>query len=137
FILDGFPRTLAQADALATLLNGLGTGLDAVIELKVDDEALVERISGRYTCGNCGEGYHDSFKQPAEAGVCDKCGSTDFKRRADDNAETLRSRLMAYYKETSPLLGYYHALGLLHGVDGMQDIDDVTGALVAVIERRH
>ncbi len=134
FILDGFPRTLAQADALATLLNETGTSLDAVIELRVDDEQLVERITGRYTCATCGEGYHDTFKQPANAGVCDRCGGTQFKRRADDNEETLRSRLLAYYKETSPLIGYYHALGLLRTVDGMAEIDAVTASMIQALE---
>ncbi|MBI1385864.1 MAG: adenylate kinase [Rhizobiales bacterium] len=129
FILDGFPRTLAQADALATLLNQKGLALDAVIELKVDDEQLVRRIAGRFTCGSCGEGYHDEFKRPTREGVCDRCGGTSFKRRADDNEATLRSRLLAYYKETAPLIGYYHALGLLRSLDGMADMDSVARAI--------
>jgi len=133
FILDGFPRTLAQADALAALLSANGKGLDAVIEMRVDDEKLVQRITGRFTCGNCGEGYHDTFKRPQREGVCDQCGSGDFKRRADDNEETLRSRLLAYYKETSPLIGYYHAKGLLRSIDGMASIDGVTASIEAIL----
>ncbi len=133
FILDGFPRTLEQADALAEMLEGKGIKLDVVIELEVDDDALVERVAGRYTCGNCGEGYHDTFKQPAEDGVCDKCGSTEFKRRPDDNAETMRTRLRAYYKETAPLVGYYHAKGNLKRVDGMGDIGDISSAIDALL----
>lgn len=131
FILDGFPRTLAQADALETRLRELDMALDAVVEMRVDDEELVTRIAGRFTCGNCGEGYHDTFKMPVTAGVCDKCGSSDFKRRPDDNEETLRSRLLAYYKDTSPLIGYYHALGLLRSIDGMAAMDDVTRSIEA------
>lgn len=129
FILDGFPRTLAQADALSELLANKGKSLDAVIEMRVDDEKLVHRISGRFTCGKCGEGYHDQFKRPKNEGVCDKCASTEFKRRADDNEETLRARLLAYYKETSPLIGYYHAKGLLRSIDGMASIDEVTQSI--------
>mgnify|MGYP001549510761 FL=1 len=105
FILDGFPRTLPQAAALESLLASKGKTLDAVIEIKVDDEALVERITGRFSCANCGAGYHDKYKTPAKEGVCDKCGSTEFSRRADDNEETVRNRLMAYYRETAPLIG--------------------------------
>ena len=129
FILDGFPRTLEQADSLAEMLDGKGISLDLVIELEVDDDALVERVAGRYTCGSCGEGYHDSFKQPEKEGVCDKCGSTEFKRRPDDNAETMRTRLRAYYKETAPLVGYYHAKGKLKRVDGMGDIGDIAASV--------
>lgn len=129
FILDGFPRTLEQADALETMLAEKSMDLDVVIELEVDDDELVERVAGRYTCANCGEGYHDTFKQPSSEGVCDKCGSTEFKRRPDDNAETMRTRLQAYYKETAPLVGYYHAKGLLKRVDGMGDIDEISGAI--------
>ena len=131
FILDGFPRTLAQAAALETLLKAKGKMLNSVIEIRVDDEALVERVAGRFTCAQCGEGYHDTFKTPAVDGTCDKCGSTEFKRRPDDNPETLRSRLMAYYKETSPLIGYYFAKELLEPVDGMADIDEVTAEIEA------
>lgn len=126
FVLDGFPRTLAQAAALDDLLAKKRRQIDAVIELKVDDEALVERIAGRYTCAGCGEGYHEKFKQPQQRGVCDVCGGTAFTRRPDDNAETVKTRLMAYYRETSPLVGYYFARGKLCTVDGMAPIDVVT-----------
>ena len=129
FILDGFPRTLAQADALGEMLKSKGKSLDAVVEMRVDDDKLVERITGRFTCADCGEGYHDQFKQPKREGVCDKCGNTAFKRRADDNEETLRARLLAYYKETAPLIGYYHAKKLLRSVDGMTPIDQVTQSI--------
>ncbi|MEL6289746.1 MAG: adenylate kinase [Pseudomonadota bacterium] len=134
FILDGFPRTLQQAAALETMLEDKGKALHAVIEMQVDDAALVERITGRFTCGNCGEGYHDAFKPPAQEGVCDKCGASDFKRRADDNAETLTTRLLAYYKETSPLIGYYFAKERLQSVDGMADMDGVTASIVAALD---
>lgn len=126
FILDGFPRTLGQAAALDKLLAERSKRLDLVIEMKVDDEALVARIAGRYACAKCGAGYHDTFKQPKTAGVCDACGSTEFTRRADDNPETVKARLMAYYKETSPLVGYYFAKGNLKSIDGMAPIGDVT-----------
>ena len=125
FILDGFPRTLPQAAALDTLLQAKKRKLDAVIELRVDPKLIVERIAGRYTCTKCGEGYHDSFKKPAKDGVCDKCGNTEFTRRADDNAETVNTRLMAYYRDTSPLIGYYFCKGTLRTVDGMAAIDQV------------
>lgn len=134
FILDGFPRTLEQAEALSGMLSDKGMGLDKVVELKVDDEALVERVSGRYTCGNCGEGYHDTFKKPAKEGICDRCGNTQFKRRPDDNADTLRTRLMAYYKETSPLLGYYFAKGDLKSIDGMGDIADIFNSIDDILK---
>jgi adenylate kinase len=136
FILDGYPRTLAQADALEAMLKRKGQPLDAVIELKVDDDVLVDRIAGRYTCARCGTGYHDTKHPPKVAGVCDKCGSHEFKRRADDNAETLRTRLQAYHKDTSPLVGYYHAKGLLASVDGMADMNQVTMAIEQVLEKR-
>ncbi len=129
FIFDGFPRTLAQADALGALLDKIGQTLDGVIEMRVDDDQLIQRIVGRFTCGNCGEGYHDDFKKPEKDGVCDKCGSSDFKRRPDDNEEALTVRLMAYYKETSPLLGYYYAKDKLTSIDGLGDIDDVKARL--------
>ncbi len=129
FILDGYPRTLPQADAVTQMLAAKDMNLTGVIELRVDDEVLVDRIAGRYTCANCGAGYHDTNLKPQKDGVCDKCGSTEFKRRADDNAETVRTRLQAYYKETAPLLGYYYAKGLLKGVDGMADIDTVTAQI--------
>lgn len=134
FILDGFPRTLEQADALYHMLDDKGMKIDTVISLEVDDDALVERISGRFTCAKCGEGYHDKFKQPAKEGVCDRCGSTEFKRRKDDNPETLKTRLFAYYKDTAPLIGYYHAYRMLKTVDGMADIGDVTKAIQAVLD---
>lgn len=133
FILDGFPRTLQQAAALDRMLDGKGERLDAVIELKVDYNRLVERIVGRYACAKCGEGYHDRFKRPKVRGVCDVCGSTEFTRRADDNAETVTNRMMAYYRETSPLIGYYFCKGNLHAVDGMAPIEDVAGAIENIV----
>lgn len=133
FILDGFPRTLVQADATTAMLASKGMDLSCVIEIRVDDDILVGRIAGRYTCANCGFGYHDENLKPAKEGVCDKCGSTEFKRRADDNADTVRTRLQAYYKETSPLLGYYYAKGLLKAVDGMAEIDAVTEEIEALL----
>ena len=131
FILDGYPRTLDQADALSEMLGD--EKLDAVIEITVDDEAVVERIAGRYTCGSCGEGYHDTFKKPAKADVCDKCGSSEFKRRPDDNAKTVKDRLFVYYKETAPLLGYYHAFRQLKSIDGMGDIDVVKAKIAEIL----
>lgn len=133
FIFDGFPRTLAQADALGRLLDRVGQTLDAVIELRVDDEALVKRITGRFTCGNCGEVYHDETRPTKVDGVCDVCGSRNLKRRADDNAESLRTRLMEYYKKTSPLIGYYYHAGALRGVDGMGEPDAVAAEIDAVL----
>ncbi|MGB7287291.1 MAG: adenylate kinase [Salaquimonas sp.] len=135
FILDGFPRTLEQADALYHMLNDRGMKIDNVVSLAVDDDALVQRISGRYTCGSCGEGYHDSFKQPQKEGVCDKCGSTEFVRRPDDNAETLKTRLFSYYKDTAPLLGYYHAYRILSTVNGMGEIADITKQIRKVLDQ--
>lgn len=135
FILDGFPRTLVQADATEAMLNGKSLDLSAVIEIRVDDEILADRIAGRYTCANCGAGYHDENLKPKVEGVCDKCGSTHFKRRPDDNRDTVRTRLQAYYKETSPLIGYYHAKGKLHSVDGMGEIDAVTGEIEAILAK--
>ncbi|OXS99130.1 adenylate kinase [Notoacmeibacter marinus] len=134
FILDGYPRTLAQADRVDAMLQEKDKPLDAVVELRVEDDALVERVSGRFTCANCGAVYHDTQKQPQTEGVCDACGSTEFKRRADDNAETMRTRLRAYYKETAPLIGYYHAKGMLQPVDGMADIDEVTMAIQSALD---
>jgi len=135
FILDGFPRTLVQADATEAMLAGKKLDLSAVIEIRVDDEILADRIAGRYTCANCGAGYHDENLKPKVDGVCDKCGSTHFKRRPDDNRDTVRTRLQAYYKETSPLIGYYHAKGKLHSVDGMGEIDAVTGEIEAILAK--
>lgn len=129
FIFDGFPRTLAQADALEDLLAETGQKLDAVIEMRVDDDALVSRITARSTCGECGEVYNDITKPWPADGKCANCGSTDVKRRADDNEESLRNRLMEYYKKTSPLIGYYHAKGKLRPVDGLGEIDQVAGAI--------
>lgn len=129
FIFDGFPRTLAQADALGALLQRKGQDLDAVIEMRVDDAALVARISGRSTCGQCGEVYNDVTRPIPADGKCSNCGAEDFKRRADDNAESLKQRLMEYYKKTSPLIGYYHAKGKLEVVDGLDEIDNVSAAI--------
>jgi adenylate kinase len=126
FVLDGFPRTQAQAEALDDLLSRRGQRLDAVLELAVDDDALVDRISGRFACAKCGAGYHDRYKQPKVEGVCDLCGSREFVRREDDNAETVRARLNAYHAQTAPLLPYYRNKGLLTVVDGMAEIDDVS-----------
>ena len=129
FIFDGFPRTLAQADALAELLEEQGQGLDAVVEMQVDDDALVERITARSTCGGCGAVYNDITKPWPEDGKCANCGSTEVKRRADDNADSLKQRLMEYYKKTSPLIGYYYAKGQLKTVDGLGEIDEVSAAI--------
>jgi adenylate kinase len=133
-IFDGFPRTLQQAKALDEVLAGKGRKLNAVVELKVDDQKLVDRITGRFTCAKCGTGYHDTFKKPAKEGVCDTCGGTTFTRRADDNAETVTNRLMVYYRETSPLLGYYFCKGNLSSVDGMADIGEVSKAIGKVLD---
>lgn len=133
-IFDGFPRTLQQAAALDQVLASKGRKLSVVIELKVDDQKLVERITGRFTCSKCGMGYHDQFKRPKKEGVCDVCGSTSFIRRADDNAETVTNRLMVYYRETSPLLGYYFCKGNLRTVDGMADIGEVGKAIGKVLD---
>lgn len=134
-ILDGFPRTSGQAAALDELLAGADRRVTAAISLEVDDEAMVGRVSGRYTCGACGEGFHDEFKQPAVAGVCDKCGGTAFKRRADDNAETVRARLAAYHAQTAPLIAHYDGLGVLERIDAMGDIAAVQSALAAIVRR--
>lgn len=135
FIFDGFPRTLAQADALGVLLAQTGQSLDVVVEMQVDDAALVQRITGRYTCGRCGEVYHDVTHPTKRQGTCDVCGSHDLQRRADDTAEALKTRLMEYYKKTSPLLGYYYAKGRLASVDGLAAVDTVAGAIAKVIDK--
>lgn len=129
FILDGFPRTVAQAEALDDMLREKDLTLDHVVELAVDEAALVDRVSGRYTCAKCGEGYHDRHKQPEKEGVCDVCGSTEFSRRDDDNAETVKSRLAAYNEQTAPIIPFYKKKGVFSAVDGMADIDDVTKQL--------
>ena len=134
FIFDGFPRTLAQADALGELLQDVGETLDAVVEMRVDDDALVARITGRSTCAGCGEVYHDVTKPVPEDGKCTRCGNTEFTRRADDNEDSLRQRLMEYYKKTSPLLGYYHAKGSLQSVDGLADIETVQTSISSVLD---
>ena len=136
FIFDGFPRTLTQADALGALLHQRGLVLDSVIEMQCDDAALVARISGRFTCANCGEVYHDVARPTKVAGVCDACGSTEFTRRADDNPEALKTRLMEYYKKTSPLIGYYYAHGKLSAVDGLAEVDVVAASIASVLDKR-
>ncbi|WP_135469679.1 adenylate kinase [Crenalkalicoccus roseus] len=133
FILDGFPRTVPQAEALDAVLKEKSMPLDHVIELQVDDAALVERISGRFTCAKCGEGYHDRFKQPQQPGVCDVCGSTEFTRRADDKAETVAARLEAYHRQTAPLLPYYASQGVLRVVDGMAPMEEVARQIEAIL----
>lgn len=129
FILDGFPRTVPQAEALDAMLRKQNKVLHAVIELMVDEVALVDRVSGRYTCAHCGAGYHDTFMPTKVAGVCDHCGGTEFIRRPDDNAETMKTRLNAFHKQTAPILPYYKAKGLLHQVNGMLPMDQVTVAI--------
>ncbi len=129
FILDGFPRTTPQAEALDSMLADKGLKLNSVIEMKVQDEILVDRITGRYTCASCGAGYHDHFQKPKVEGVCDNCGGTEFKRRSDDNADTVRSRLSAYHAQTAPILPYYADKGVLVAVDGMADIDEVANEI--------
>lgn len=133
FVLDGFPRTEAQAVALDEMLGRHGRSLLAVIELGVDEAALIERISGRFTCAKCGAGYHDKFQRPRREGVCDKCGGTEFVRRKDDNAETLKARLEAYRAQTAPIIPYYRNRGLLQRVDGMAAPDDVTRQIEAIL----
>jgi adenylate kinase len=136
FIFDGFPRTLAQADALDALLKRSGQTLDAVVEMQVDDAALVERITARSTCGSCGEVYNDITKPIPADGKCSVCGGTEFRRRADDNAESLKQRLMEYYKKTSPLIGYYYHANKLATVDGLGEIDEIADSIATVLDRR-
>lgn len=134
YIFDGFPRTLPQADALGALMAELGQSIDHVIEMRVDDAALVTRIAGRSTCAACGEVYHDQTKPVPADGHCSNCGGTSFTRRADDNADALKIRLLAYYKQTSPLIGYYYAKGQLKGVDGLAEMDDVAAQINAILQ---
>lgn len=134
FILDGFPRTVGQAQALDEMLTDIGCPLNAVIELAVQDDALVARISGRYACAQCGAGYHDRFKKPVTDGVCDLCGSTQFSRRADDSVETVTKRLTNYHAQTAPLLPYYQRTGLLKSLDGMAPIHEVTAQLLSALK---
>lgn len=133
-IFDGYPRTEAQALSLDDLLKERGRTLDHVIELGVDEDALVERITGRFTCAKCGEGYHDRFKMPVKEGVCDKCGSTEFKRRPDDNEATVRTRMAEYRAKTAPILPIYEARGIVSRVDGMADMEEVTKAIGAILD---
>jgi len=133
-IFDGYPRTYAQAESLDELLSARGRKLDYVIELLVNEEALVDRVEGRFTCAKCGEGYHDKYKLPKTDGVCDVCGSTEFKRRPDDNAETVRTRMAEYRAKTAPILPFYEEKGLVRRVDGMADIDEVTRQVAAVLD---
>lgn len=134
FILDGFPRTTKQAEALDKMLSERKLKLDAVIEMQVNDSVLVERITGRFTCAKCGAGYHDSFHPTKQAGICDRCGATEFTRRADDKAETVVPRLKAYHEQTAPLLPYYEGRGILRKVDGMAEIDEVTRQIEGVLQ---
>ena len=133
FILDGIPRTTPQAEALDAMLTEKGLKIEHVIEMKVDDEAMVKRITGRSTCAECGAGYHDEFQKPKKEGICDQCGRSEFTRRADDNAETVRARLQAYHEQTAPILSYYKEKGTVKSVEGMASIDEVTEQLNAVL----
>ena len=133
-IFDGYPRTAAQADALDALLGARDRKLDYVVELEVDEPQLIERIVGRYTCANCGEGYHDTFKRPRVTGVCDVCGSTVFKRRPDDNADTVRTRMAEYRAKTAPILPIYDSRGLVRRIDGMADIDHVAAEIATILD---
>lgn len=134
FILDGFPRTLPQASALEQLLTRRGKPLDAVIEMRVVDDEIVRRIAGRFTCAKCSTPFHDTLMPTKIAGKCDACGSTDFIRRPDDSADAIRTRLLVYYRETSPLVGFYYAKGLLHSIDGMAEIHEVGAAIEAILK---
>ena len=134
-IFDGYPRTAAQAEQLDAILAKHGRKLDRVIEIEVDEDELVRRIVGRFSCANCGAGYHDEFHQPKSAGVCDKCGGTEFKRRKDDNEETVRTRMTEYRAKTAPILPLYEARGLVARVDGMAPIDEVTAAIEDILNR--
>ncbi|WP_294133911.1 adenylate kinase [Sphingobium sp.] len=133
-IFDGYPRTQAQAHSLDAILEQRSRSLDHVVELEVNEDALVERITGRFTCASCGEGYHDTFKTPKAEGVCDKCGGTEFKRRPDDNEETVRTRMAEYRAKTAPILPIYEARGIVSRVDGMADMDDVSVAIAAILD---
>ena len=133
FILDGFPRTIPQAEALDAMLKESGLKIDHVVEMRVDDEAMIQRITGRYTCAKCGAGYHDTLQTPKTPGTCDKCGGKEFTRRADDNAETVRARLKAYHAQTAPIVQHYTKKGVLKGVDGMAPIPEVTRQIVAIL----
>jgi adenylate kinase len=133
-IFDGYPRTAAQAEALDGILAKHGRQLDMVVELEVNEDALVDRITGRFTCASCGEGFHDRYKQPAKDGVCDKCGGTTFKRRPDDNENTVRTRMAEYREKTAPILPIYEARGIVHRVDGMASIEDVTASIDALLQ---
>jgi adenylate kinase len=135
FILDGFPRTVPQAEALDRMLAEVGRKLDRVIEMKVDDAALIDRVSGRFSCKTCGAAYHDRYNRPKRDGVCDVCGGTTFQRRPHDNAETMKTRLAAYYGQTAPILPYYREKGLLVSVDGMAAIEEVARQLEAALKR--
>lgn len=135
-IFDGYPRTAPQAQSLEAILASRGKKLDYVIELDVNEDALVERITGRYTCATCGKGYHDTFEKPAVEGTCDKCGGHEFKRRPDDNEETVRTRMAEYRAKTAPILPIYEAQGIVSRVDGMAEMDDVTAAIEAILGKR-
>ncbi|OYX78420.1 MAG: adenylate kinase [Sphingomonadales bacterium 32-65-25] len=134
FILDGYPRTDVQADSLDAMLAEKGLALDHVIELVVDEDALVDRITGRFTCGSCGEGYHDRYKQPKVADTCDACGASNFKRRADDNADTVRQRMMEYRAKTAPIIPHYEGRGIVARVDGMADMDAVAASIDKIVD---
>ena len=133
-ILDGFPRTTAQAEALDVMLDAKNMGIDYVIQLEVDEDAIVARLSGRFACGSCGVGYHDTYAKPEVEGVCDKCGATEFVRRSDDNADTVRSRLLAYNKQTAPIVPYYNRKGTLKRVNGLAGMETVFGEIKGIVD---